>query len=149
MHGPRPAGGPPTLTAPSASPPQHKHAARPHRLASDTTHTHARLIPHRHGQRSGNPAGRPAPRPRKPRRPRWSPQRSSEALVEVGRAKSHAPCHCLLDARRKYRKMRAKFEETMNTSNSLFKEEYKMMALARRLQEQNESVPVCPSATVR
>lgn len=43
-----------------------------------------------------------------------------------------------LGARRKYRKMRAKFEDTMNQSNQLIKDEYKAIALARRLQEQNE-----------
>ncbi|KAF2468464.1 uncharacterized protein BDR25DRAFT_265126 [Lindgomyces ingoldianus] len=42
--------------------------------------------------------------------------------------------------RRKYRKMRAKFEDTMNTSNTLIKDEYKAIALARRLQEQNDQI---------
>jgi hypothetical protein len=42
--------------------------------------------------------------------------------------------------RRKYRKMRVKFDETMNASNTLIKEEYKAMAVAARLQEQNECV---------
>lgn len=42
--------------------------------------------------------------------------------------------------RRKYRKMRVKFDETMNASNNLIKEEYKAMATAARLQEQNECV---------
>jgi hypothetical protein len=36
--------------------------------------------------------------------------------------------------------MRAVFEEKMHTSNSLIREEYKAVALARRLQEQNEYV---------
>lgn len=40
--------------------------------------------------------------------------------------------------RRKYRKMRAKFEETMAASNQLIMDEWKTQALARRLQEQNE-----------
>lgn len=42
--------------------------------------------------------------------------------------------------RRKYRKMRAKFEDTMNQSNQLIKDEYKAIALARRLQEQNDQI---------
>jgi hypothetical protein len=42
--------------------------------------------------------------------------------------------------RRKYRKMRAKFEDTMNQSNTLIKDEYKAIALARRLQEQNDQI---------
>lgn len=36
--------------------------------------------------------------------------------------------------------MRVKFDETMNASNTLIKEEYKAMAVAARLQEQNECV---------
>jgi riboflavin biosynthesis pyrimidine reductase len=40
--------------------------------------------------------------------------------------------------RRKYRKMRAKFDETMSASNTLIKEEYRAMAVLARLQEQNE-----------
>ncbi|KAF2706453.1 hypothetical protein K504DRAFT_386408 [Pleomassaria siparia CBS 279.74] len=42
--------------------------------------------------------------------------------------------------RRKYRKMRAKFEDTMSTSNTLIKDEFRAMALARRLQEQNDQI---------
>ncbi|PVI05092.1 hypothetical protein DM02DRAFT_610959 [Periconia macrospinosa] len=42
--------------------------------------------------------------------------------------------------RRKYRKMRAKFEETMNASNQLIMDEWKAQALARRLQEQNDQI---------
>ncbi|KAF2203604.1 hypothetical protein GQ43DRAFT_478894 [Delitschia confertaspora ATCC 74209] len=42
--------------------------------------------------------------------------------------------------RRKYRKMRAQFEDTMNMSNQLIKDEYKAIALARRLQEQNDQI---------
>ncbi|KAF2193742.1 hypothetical protein K469DRAFT_619019 [Zopfia rhizophila CBS 207.26] len=42
--------------------------------------------------------------------------------------------------RRKYRKMRARFEDTMNASNTLIKDEYKAIALARRLQEQNDQI---------
>ena len=41
--------------------------------------------------------------------------------------------------------MRAKFEDTITTSNTLIKDEFRQMALARRLQEQNECVP-SPSA---
>jgi len=40
--------------------------------------------------------------------------------------------------RKKYRKMRMRFEAQMNESNALFKDEHKALALARRLQEQNE-----------
>jgi hypothetical protein len=36
--------------------------------------------------------------------------------------------------------MRAKFEETMSTSNQLIKDEFRAMAVARRLQGQNECV---------
>ncbi|KAF2020967.1 hypothetical protein BU24DRAFT_446085 [Aaosphaeria arxii CBS 175.79] len=42
--------------------------------------------------------------------------------------------------RRKYRKMRAKFEDTMNTSNTLIKDEHRARATARRLQEQNDQI---------
>lgn len=42
--------------------------------------------------------------------------------------------------RRKYRKMRSKFEETMTLSNTLIKDEYRAMATARRLQEQNDQI---------
>jgi hypothetical protein len=38
--------------------------------------------------------------------------------------------------------MRAKFEDTITTSNTLIKDEFRQMALARRLQEQNECVPI-------
>jgi hypothetical protein len=34
--------------------------------------------------------------------------------------------------------MRVKFDETMNISNTLIKDEYRAIAVARRLQEQNE-----------
>ncbi|KAF2258032.1 hypothetical protein CC78DRAFT_151545 [Lojkania enalia] len=43
-------------------------------------------------------------------------------------------------SRRKYRKMRAKFEETMGASNTLIKDEFRAIALARRLQEQNDQI---------
>ncbi|KAF2116137.1 IEC3 subunit of the Ino80 complex, chromatin re-modelling-domain-containing protein [Lophiotrema nucula] len=36
--------------------------------------------------------------------------------------------------------MRAKFEDTMQTSNTLIKDEYRAVALARRLQEQNDQI---------
>lgn len=42
--------------------------------------------------------------------------------------------------RRKYRKMRVKFEETMLLSNTLIKDEYRAMATIRRLQEQNDQI---------
>jgi hypothetical protein len=42
--------------------------------------------------------------------------------------------------------MRAKFEDTMNTSNTLIKDEFRAMAVARRLQEQNEFVASLPHA---
>ncbi|KAF2003677.1 hypothetical protein P154DRAFT_543726 [Amniculicola lignicola CBS 123094] len=42
--------------------------------------------------------------------------------------------------RRKYRKMRAKFEDTMVESNNLIKGEFKAMAISRRLQEQNDQI---------
>ncbi|KAF2874497.1 IEC3 subunit of the Ino80 complex, chromatin re-modelling-domain-containing protein [Massariosphaeria phaeospora] len=42
--------------------------------------------------------------------------------------------------RRKYRKMRAQFEDTMTTSNTLIKDELRAMGLARRLQQQNDQI---------
>ncbi|KAF2812054.1 uncharacterized protein BDZ99DRAFT_568810 [Mytilinidion resinicola] len=42
--------------------------------------------------------------------------------------------------RRKYRKMRVAFEEKMTLSNNLIKDECKAVALARRLQEQNDQM---------
>ncbi|KAI4944155.1 hypothetical protein J4E91_009010 [Alternaria rosae] len=42
--------------------------------------------------------------------------------------------------RRKYRKMRIKFEEAMNDSDSLIKQEWKAMGTARRLQENNDQI---------
>lgn len=48
--------------------------------------------------------------------------------------------------RRKYRKMRVKFEDTMNTSNTLIRDEFRAIAVARRLQEQNECVSGPPRA---
>ena len=44
----------------------------------------------------------------------------------------------LISCRKKYRKMRVRFDERMRESNTLFREEHKAIALARRLQEQNE-----------
>ncbi|KAL1617591.1 hypothetical protein SLS56_010914 [Neofusicoccum ribis] len=42
--------------------------------------------------------------------------------------------------RKKYRKMRVRFDDRMRESNSLFREEHKAIALARRLQEQNDQL---------
>ena len=56
------------------------------------------------------------------------------------RAWSHRRRSANTIRRRKYRKMRAKFEETMNTSNQLIKDEFRAMGVARRLQGQNECV---------
>ncbi|KAF1967086.1 hypothetical protein BU23DRAFT_543274 [Bimuria novae-zelandiae CBS 107.79] len=42
--------------------------------------------------------------------------------------------------RRKYRKMRARFEDTMTASNSLILEEWKAQATARRLREHNDQI---------
>ncbi|KAJ4295447.1 hypothetical protein N0V90_007459 [Kalmusia sp. IMI 367209] len=42
--------------------------------------------------------------------------------------------------RRKYRKMRVRFEDTMNASNQLILDEWKAQALARRLREQNDQI---------
>jgi IEC3 subunit of the Ino80 complex, chromatin re-modelling len=39
--------------------------------------------------------------------------------------------------RKKYRKLRLRFDKVMDDSNSLFKEEHRALALARRLQEEN------------
>jgi len=40
--------------------------------------------------------------------------------------------------RKKYRKMKARFDEVIRDNNTLFKEEQKLEALSKRLQEQNE-----------
>lgn len=40
--------------------------------------------------------------------------------------------------RKKYRKMKARFDDVMKESNSLFVDEQKLDALSKRLQEQNE-----------
>ncbi|KAF2458531.1 IEC3 subunit of the Ino80 complex, chromatin re-modelling-domain-containing protein [Lineolata rhizophorae] len=42
--------------------------------------------------------------------------------------------------RKKYRKMRLRFDEKIGESNRLLKEEHKALALARRLQEQNDQL---------
>ena len=42
--------------------------------------------------------------------------------------------------RRKYRKIMVKFEEKMRESNTLFKEEQRILDISRRLAEQNEFV---------
>jgi hypothetical protein len=45
--------------------------------------------------------------------------------------------------RKKYRKMKLKFDKAMEESNTLFKDCHKLDLLARRLQEENEcAVPV-------
>lgn len=43
--------------------------------------------------------------------------------------------------RKKYRKMKHKFDDVMKESNNLFKDEQKLENLSKRLQEQNEYVP--------
>lgn len=48
--------------------------------------------------------------------------------------------------RRKYRKMRVRFEDTMTASNNLILDEWKAQGTARRLREQNECVGT-PSTT--
>ena len=40
--------------------------------------------------------------------------------------------------RKKYRKMKARFDDVMKVNSTLFKEEQKLDVLAKRLQEQNE-----------
>jgi hypothetical protein len=40
--------------------------------------------------------------------------------------------------RKKYRKLKVRFNKVMDDSNALFKEERRALALARRLQEENE-----------
>ncbi|KAF2221844.1 IEC3 subunit of the Ino80 complex, chromatin re-modelling-domain-containing protein [Elsinoe ampelina] len=42
--------------------------------------------------------------------------------------------------RKKYRKMKARFDDTMKTNSTMFKEEQKLEALAKRLQEQNDEL---------
>jgi hypothetical protein len=44
----------------------------------------------------------------------------------------------LRGTRRKYRKIMVKFEEKMRESNTLFKEEQRILDISRRLSEQNE-----------
>lgn len=56
------------------------------------------------------------------------------------------PTVLLTCSRKKYRKMRVRFDERMRESNTLFREEHKAIALARRLQEQNEYVTRPPVA---
>ena len=43
--------------------------------------------------------------------------------------------------RKKYRKMKLRFDRAMDESNSLFKDYHKLEILAKRLQEENECVP--------
>ncbi|KAF2744131.1 hypothetical protein M011DRAFT_450024 [Sporormia fimetaria CBS 119925] len=45
--------------------------------------------------------------------------------------------------RRKYRKMRIKFDDIMTQSNQLIRDEYKAAAISRRLQEQNDQLLEC------
>jgi len=40
--------------------------------------------------------------------------------------------------RKKYRKMKARFDDVIKDNNTLYKEEQKLEALSKRLQEQNE-----------
>ena len=40
--------------------------------------------------------------------------------------------------RKKYRKMKARFDDVMKDNSTMFKEEQKLEALSKRLQEQNE-----------
>ncbi|KAF4555911.1 Hypothetical protein D9617_2g058760 [Elsinoe fawcettii] len=42
--------------------------------------------------------------------------------------------------RKKYRKMKARFDDVMKTNSTMFKEEQKLDALAKRLQEQNDEL---------
>jgi hypothetical protein len=49
-----------------------------------------------------------------------------------------APQLPLRSWRKKYRKLRMRFATVMDDSNAFFKEEKRVLALARRLQEENE-----------
>ena len=40
--------------------------------------------------------------------------------------------------RKKYRKLKLRFDKVMEESNALYMDEHKQIAIARRLQEQNE-----------
>ena len=53
--------------------------------------------------------------------------------------------------RKKYRKMKLKFDRVMDESNALFKDCKKLEVLAKRLQEENEYVyaPALPSLIIR
>ena len=42
--------------------------------------------------------------------------------------------------RKKFRKMKIRFDDTMKINSTMFKEEQKLEALAKRLQEENEYV---------
>jgi hypothetical protein len=53
-------------------------------------------------------------------------------------SKPTAPQPPLRSWRKKYRKLRLRFNKVMDDSNGLFKEEHRALALARRLQEENE-----------
>lgn len=43
--------------------------------------------------------------------------------------------------RKKYRKMKTRFDDVMKANSNMFKEEQKLESLAKRLQEQNEYMP--------
>jgi hypothetical protein len=46
--------------------------------------------------------------------------------------------------RKKYRKMKLRFDKAMDESSSLFKDNHKLEILARRLQEENECAQPTP-----
>ena len=49
--------------------------------------------------------------------------------------------------RKKYRKMKQRFDRVMDESNTLFKDCHKLEVMARRLQEENEYVTLFPDIT--
>ena len=139
--------------------------ARPNSPALSVTHGHRdRALPFpqlhtlrpRHPQHTSTPSpsltppwlprGTHPPRSSscRPMQPQDTPQMPSRSPSSA-RGGTYAPCRHgdpLLTARhrRKYRKMRVRFEDTMTASNNLILDEWKAQATARRLREQNECV---------
>jgi len=50
--------------------------------------------------------------------------------------------------RKKYRKMKLRFDKAMDESSSLFRECHKLEAMAKRLQEENECVSILYISTM-
>ena len=91
----------------------------------------------------GRPRGRRrVALPALPRRRRRCERETGQAVVEACRAHAHFVPPPPADAppRRKYRKMRIRFDDAMRESNALMLLEWKAMGTARRLQENNDQL---------